>query len=116
MRLHRPRSEDEAERSRRRLALDELLTLQLALRRRAAEREVLVAEPLPPPAELVSRYRGALPFTLTAAQDAAIVEIDADLALSTPMQRLLQGDVGSGKTASRSPRCCGRSREGARAR
>ena len=99
IRLHRPRSEDEAERARRRLALDELLTLQLALRRRAAEREVLVAEPLPPPAELVSRYRDALPFTLTAAQDAAIAEIDADLARSTPMQRLLQGDVGSGKTA-----------------
>ena len=48
--LHRPRSEEEAETARRRLALDELLTLQLALRRRAAEREVLVAEPLPPPA------------------------------------------------------------------
>ena len=46
--LHRPRSEDEAEQARRRLALDELLVLQLALRRRAAERERLVAEPLPP--------------------------------------------------------------------
>ena len=62
----RPRStgrarEDEAERARRRLALDELLTLQLALRRRAAEREELVAEPLPPPAELVARYRDVLP-------------------------------------------------------
>ena len=99
VRLHRPRSEDEAEQARRRLALDELLTLQLALRRRATEREVLVAEALPSPAELVARYRGALPFHLTAAQEHAIVEIDADLALSTPMQRLLQGDVGSGKTA-----------------
>jgi ATP-dependent DNA helicase RecG len=99
VRLHRPRSEDEAERARRRLALDELLTLQLALARRAAEREILVAEPLPPPAHLVARYRDALPFTLTAAQDHAIAEIDADLARTTPMQRLLQGDVGSGKTA-----------------
>jgi ATP-dependent DNA helicase RecG len=99
VRLHRPRSEDEAERARRRLALDELLTLQLALRRRAAEREVLVAEALPSPAELVTRYRETLPFTLTAAQDHAIAEIDADLARTTPMQRLLQGDVGSGKTA-----------------
>ena len=99
VRLHRPRSEEEAERARRRLALDELLTLQLALRRRAAEREVLVAEALPPPAELVARYREALPFTLTAAQEHAIAEIDGDLALTTPMQRLLQGDVGSGKTA-----------------
>ena len=99
VRLHRPRSDAEAEQARRRLALDELLTLQLALRRRAAEREVLVAEALPPPAELVATYRGVLPFTLTAAQDRAIAEIDADLARTTPMQRLLQGDVGSGKTA-----------------
>ena len=99
VRLHRPRSEDEAERARRRLALDELLTLQLALARRAAEREVLVAEALAPPDDLVARYREALPFTLTAAQEHAIGEIDADLARTTPMQRLLQGDVGSGKTA-----------------
>jgi ATP-dependent DNA helicase RecG len=99
VRLHRPRTEREAEEARRRLALDELLTLQLALRRRAAEREVLVAEPLAPPDELVARYRELLPFTLTAAQDHAIEEIDADLGRTTPMQRLLQGDVGSGKTA-----------------
>ena len=97
--IHRPRSEDDAERSRRRLALDELLTLQLALRRRAAEREALVAEPLPAPAELAARYRDVLPFTLTVAQERAMEEIDADLARSTPMQRLLQGDVGTGKTA-----------------
>jgi len=97
--LHRPRSETDAERARRRLALDELLTLQLALRRRAAERETLVAEPLPPPGELAARYRAVLPFTLTEAQEQAVVEIDGDLARPTPMQRLLQGDVGSGKTA-----------------
>ena len=60
---------------------------------------MLVAEALPPPAELVARYREALPFTLTGAQEQAIAEIDADLARTTPMQRLLQGDVGSGKTA-----------------
>jgi len=99
VRLHRPRTEEDAERARRRLALDELLVLQLALRRRAAEREVLVAEALPPPAELVDRYRAALPFTLTAAQEHVIAELDADLACTRPMQRLLQGDVGSGKTA-----------------
>jgi ATP-dependent DNA helicase RecG len=99
VRLHRPRSEGEAERARRRLALDELLVLQLALRRRAADREALVAEPLPPAAELSGRYRTLLPFTLTEAQERAIAEIDGDLARATPMQRLLQGDVGSGKTA-----------------
>ncbi len=97
--LHRPRTLDEAELGRSRLAFDELLTLQLALRRRAADREALVAEALPAPGELVDRYRAALPFTLTGAQEQAIVEIDADLARTTPMQRLLQGDVGAGKTA-----------------
>ena len=97
--LHRPRTLAEAETGRRRLAFDELLTLQLALRRRAAEREALVAEPLPPAGALVARYREVLPFTLTEAQERAIVEIDADLARTTPMQRLLQGDVGAGKTA-----------------
>ena len=97
--LHHPRSLEEAEAGRRRLAFDELLTLQLALARRAAERESLVAVALPAPGELVGRYRTVLPFTLTAAQESAIAEIDADLARTTPMQRLLQGDVGSGKTA-----------------
>ena len=97
--LHHPRSPREAEQGRRRLAFDELLILQLALARRAAERETLVAVALPAPGELVDRYRAVLPFTLTDAQEHAIAEIDADLGRTTPMQRLLQGDVGSGKTA-----------------
>ena len=97
--LHRPASLEQAEAGRRRLAFDELLVLQLALRRRAAEREAAVAAALPPPGELAARYRAALPFRLTQAQERAIAEIDADLARTTPMQRLLQGDVGSGKTA-----------------
>ena len=96
--MHRPRSPQEAEAGRGRLAFDELLVLQLALARRAAEREKLVAEALPPAGELLERYREVLPFTLTDAQERAIAEIDADLARTTPMQRLLQGDVGSGKT------------------
>jgi ATP-dependent DNA helicase RecG len=96
--LHRPRSPEEAEAGRRRLAFEELLVLQLALARRTAERELLVAEALPPAGELLQRYREVLPFTLTDAQDRAVAEIDADLARTTPMQRLLQGDVGSGKT------------------
>jgi ATP-dependent DNA helicase RecG len=96
--LHRPRSLDEAEEGRRRLAFDELLTLQLALARQASEREEQVALALPEPGELIDRYRAALPFELTEHQEAAIAEIDRDLASTTPMQRLLQGDVGSGKT------------------
>jgi ATP-dependent DNA helicase RecG len=96
--VHRPRVLAEAETGRRRLAFDELLVLQLALARTAAVREQASAEPLDEPGELIDRYRSSLPFTLTSHQERAIAEIDGDLARSTPMQRLLQGDVGSGKT------------------
>src|SRR5206468_13022466 len=48
--------------------------------------------------ELIQRYRRTLPFALTPYQEQAVREIDADLARTIPMQRLLQGDVGSGKT------------------
>ena len=96
--VHRPRSLDEAEQGRRRLAFDELLVLQLGLARRGREREGAVAPALDPPGELAARYRSVIPFTLTPDQERVMTEIDADLARPVPMQRLLQGDVGSGKT------------------
>jgi ATP-dependent DNA helicase RecG len=96
--LHRPRSLEEAERGRRRLAFDELLFLQVGLALQRRERAAEVAPALEPPGELVARYRDVLPFRLTDHQERAIAEIDADLVRTTPMQRLLQGDVGSGKT------------------
>jgi ATP-dependent DNA helicase RecG len=96
--IHRPESEDEAETGRRRLAFEELLVLQLGIARRAAERENMLAASLGEPGDLIGRYRGALPFSLTPYQEQAVREIDADLARTVPMQRLLQGDVGSGKT------------------
>jgi ATP-dependent DNA helicase RecG len=96
--LHRPRSEHEAERGRRRLAFDELLELQLALALARREREGAEAPALGEPGELLARYREVLPFTLTEHQERAIAELDHDLARPAPMQRLLQGDVGSGKT------------------
>jgi ATP-dependent DNA helicase RecG len=96
--LHRPRSEEEGEEGRRRLAFDELLVLQVGLARARAGREAAVAQALGEPGELVRRYKALLPFTLTPDQDRAIEEIDVDLARAAPMQRLLQGDVGSGKT------------------
>jgi ATP-dependent DNA helicase RecG len=96
--IHRPRSFAEAESGRRRLAFDELLLLQIWLARRRRERESEVAPALGPPGELVGRYRGVLPFQLTEHQERAIAELDADLERSVPMQRLLQGEVGSGKT------------------
>src|SRR6476646_4165142 len=94
--IHFPRDEAEAEAARRRLALDELFTLQLVVAR--SRDEDAVATALPEPGALVGRYRGVLPFELTEHQERAIAEIDLDLARTTPMQRLLQGDVGSGKT------------------
>ncbi|HYX89243.1 MAG TPA: ATP-dependent DNA helicase RecG [Gaiellaceae bacterium] len=96
--LHRPRSGEEGEQGRRRLAFDELLVLQLGLARARAGREASVAPSLGEPGELVAWYRKLLPFQLTRDQERAIAEIDADLGRPVPMQRLLQGDVGSGKT------------------
>jgi ATP-dependent DNA helicase RecG len=96
--LHRPREEADGERARRRLAFDELLVLQLGLARRRQGREEERATALGEPGELVARYRSVLPFVLTPDQEQAIAEIDADLGGERPMERLLQGDVGSGKT------------------
>jgi ATP-dependent DNA helicase RecG len=96
--LHRPASEREAERGRRRLAFDELLELQLALALARRDRAQVEAPALGEPGELIARYRAALPFTLTEHQERAVAELDEDLARAVPMQRLLQGDVGSGKT------------------
>jgi ATP-dependent DNA helicase RecG len=96
--LHRPRSLHEAEAGRRRLAFDELLVLQIGIARRRREREGQIAPALGASGELLTRYRTVLPFQFTADQERAIAEIDHDLARTVPMQRLLQGDVGSGKT------------------
>jgi ATP-dependent DNA helicase RecG len=96
--MHRPEVEGEAETGRRRLAFEELLVLQLGIARRAAERERTLAPSLGEPGELIARYRRALPFAFTPYQEQAVREIDGDLARTVPMQRLLQGDVGSGKT------------------
>jgi ATP-dependent DNA helicase RecG len=94
--VHFPADLAEAERARERLALDELVTLQLAVMR--SRDDSAVAAALGEPGELMARYRAALPFELTPDQEAAIAELDRDLAQPVPMQRLLQGDVGSGKT------------------
>jgi len=96
--VHRPRDLDEAETVRQRLAFEELLVLQVGIARRAAERERTLAPALGEPGELIHRYRKVLPFALTPYQEQAIRELDGDLARTVPMQRLLQGDVGSGKT------------------
>ncbi len=82
----------------RRLAFEELLAHQVSLRllRQAADRDD--AWPLPARGELVERCLARLPFSLTGAQRRAWVEIERDLDRAHPMMRLVQGDVGSGKT------------------
>lgn len=82
----------------RRLKFDELLAQQLSLRRHARARASLIAPALHSGAELAERLLASLPFALTSAQHRVWQEIRADLAHPHPMHRLLQGDVGSGKT------------------
>ena len=81
-----------------RLKFDELLAQQISLQRAAALRQHQPAVPLDDVEALSPRLLAALPFTLTAAQARCLDEIRADLAAPHPMHRLLQGDVGSGKT------------------
>ena len=99
--LHNPAGEPDLEPDappRQRLAYDELLAHQLALARRRRARQITPA-PVIRPGEASERLLAALPFALTGAQTQAIAEIRRDLASGEQMGRLLQGDVGSGKTA-----------------
>ena len=96
---HFPETEEEEQGARRRLAFEELFLLQLAVAgRRRARREGRRARPLAARGVVVDRWRWSLPFELTDDQVAAMGEIDADLARERPMQRLLMGEVGAGKT------------------
>jgi ATP-dependent DNA helicase RecG len=97
--IHVPESGDEHRVARSRLVFDELLRLQLVLVRRKRELErTSMGIRHDTSGELVRRFHEKLPFALTAAQRRAIAEITDDLAGPVPMHRLLQGDVGSGKT------------------
>ena len=82
----------------RRIKFDELLAQQLAMKKARAARAAKVAPALKGRGTLTAALLAALPFGLTRAQQRAWHEIAADLAQTRPMQRLLQGDVGSGKT------------------
>jgi ATP-dependent DNA helicase RecG len=98
--VHFPETEDDEQEARRRLAFEELFLLQLAVAgRRRARREGRKARQLDARGVIVDRWRWSLPFELTGDQNRAVEEIDADLARERPMQRLLMGEVGSGKTA-----------------
>jgi ATP-dependent DNA helicase RecG len=82
----------------RRIKFDELLAQQLSMRLHYRKRQASRAPALAPPGELSVQLLRSLAFQLTRAQQRTLAEIRADLAKPHPMQRLLQGDVGSGKT------------------
>jgi len=98
--IHRPDDHDSAEAARRRLKFDELFTLQVGLqwRRVRLEAEVAGKDNGPVEGRFAARFLEHLPFDPTGAQHRAFDRIAADLKRDRPMHRLLQGDVGSGKT------------------
>lgn len=99
--IHRPESSEQLQKARHRLVFDEFLLLQLGLMQRRAALRQRTAPSLRLPSNpdgLLGRFLDNLPFQFTAAQNRVLAEIDDDLERSEPMARLVQGDVGSGKT------------------
>ena len=107
--IHQPRDQASLAAARNRLVFDEFLLLQLGLAQRRRQLKAAQALPLtaadpinpganPAVVDLVSRFLDLLPFDLTGAQQRVLAEIRADLGRHEPMARLVQGDVGSGKT------------------
>jgi ATP-dependent DNA helicase RecG len=97
--LHAPEALEDSALARQRLAFDELLLLQLAaLQRRAALEQGPAAQPIRTNQALLASWISALPFEPTDAQRRVVGEVVADLSSTTPMNRLVEGDVGSGKT------------------
>ncbi|WP_333767377.1 ATP-dependent DNA helicase RecG [Streptomyces sp. IBSBF 2435] len=97
--VHRPRTKADIAAARDRLRWDEAFVLQVALARRRAAESALPAVPRRPAADgLLAAFDAKLPFTLTEGQRSVSAEVFADLATDHPMHRLLQGEVGSGKT------------------
>ncbi|MGP4002012.1 ATP-dependent DNA helicase RecG [Streptomyces sp. 8N706] len=97
--VHRPRTRADLAEARARLKWDEAFVLQTALaRRRYADAQAPAAPRVPPEGGLLDAFDAKLPFTLTEGQWTVSAEIFDDLATEHPMHRLLQGEVGSGKT------------------
>ncbi|MFD4366506.1 ATP-dependent DNA helicase RecG [Rhodococcus sp. NPDC058521] len=97
--IHLPDTRDEIDRARDRLRFDEAVSLQLVLAMRRKDNAERVAPECPPVRDgIAERFEARLPFTLTDGQHAVAEEISADLSRPHPMSRLLQGEVGSGKT------------------
>ena len=98
MQVHFPDSQDKLKAARERLAFDEIFYLQMGVLRQKRDWKSVEARRFPISDEWLGARLTSLPFTLTSAQQRAISDIRADLDSGKPMNRLLQGDVGSGKT------------------
>ncbi|MEL7314244.1 MAG: ATP-dependent DNA helicase RecG [Cyanobacteria bacterium J06559_3] len=97
--IHFPADDATLQEARKRLVFDEFFYLQLGLlRRRQERRQQATSVVLPPTGTLIDQFYTNLPFDFTDAQDRVVTEILHDLQEPTPMNRLVQGDVGSGKT------------------
>ena len=96
--MHFPRSGEELGQARRRMKFEEFFFMQLILQQVRRHRMQQIAIKLQPRNALVHRYLESLPFTLTVGQQRAIKEIGQDVSTGLQMSRMLQGDVGSGKT------------------
>ncbi|RBP45426.1 ATP-dependent DNA helicase RecG [Roseimicrobium gellanilyticum] len=96
--LHKPSEMSVLEQARRYLALEEFYILQLRVVRRRLRFKHTGGHALKPEGKLLQQFLASLPFAFTEAQDRSLREIAADMAMPQPMNRLLHGDVGSGKT------------------
>ncbi|MBX3357026.1 MAG: ATP-dependent DNA helicase RecG [Phycisphaeraceae bacterium] len=97
--MHQPESQDDVAAARRRLAYDELLLLQLGVQMKRAHLRETLRSPVLRWSEAIDRHiRERFPFPLTPSQDQVVEDIVSDLTRETPTNRLVQGDVGSGKT------------------
>ncbi len=96
--IHFPESVDEASNGIARIAFDEMLLIQLLMQEKRNIAKNGSAKPIPSDSNTIATYVKSLPFSLTEAQQKATTEILCDLQTNTPMNRLLEGDVGSGKT------------------
>ncbi|MDH5505903.1 MAG: ATP-dependent DNA helicase RecG [Anaerolineae bacterium] len=98
LQAHFPESWEDLKAAQERLAFDEIFMLQLGVLRQKREWQQYSARVFAPPQEWLQAQIARLPYTLTGAQDAALQNVKSDLSSGHPMNRLLQGDVGSGKT------------------
>ncbi len=98
MHVHFPDSQEKLKAARERLAFDEIFYLQMGVLRQKIDWKSVEARRFPVSDEWLETRLKSLPFTLTNAQQNALKDIRADLDSGKPMNRLLQGDVGSGKT------------------